>query len=141
MRIEQIKKLYNSVGVHALRENEIVTLINAIIAERDSALAQNAEQLAVIEYAYNKLYILSHNRKDVSARLLGDADKGFEAVRAYLSLNKTPTQHLRDRDAEAGRAGFVAGYSKGWNDFGGCGEFRRDMTADQHAEKVRRGEV
>jgi hypothetical protein len=141
MRIEQIKKLYNSVGVHALRENEIVTLINAIIAERDNALAQNAEQLAVIEYAYNKLYILSHNRKDVSARLLGDADKGFEAVRAYLSLNKTPTQHLRDRDAEAGRAGYQQGIHEWRTAEMNYKSFDITFASTEYAEKVRRGEV
>ena len=117
------------------------TEIEKLTAERDNALAQNAEQLAVIEYAYNKLYILSHNRKDVSARLLGDADKGFEAVRAYLSLNKTPTQHLRDRDAEAGRAGYQQGIHEWRTAEMNYKSFDITFASTEYAEKVRSGEV
>lgn len=69
---------------------------------RNSALAAQVDvQLKVIEYAHNKLYILSHNRKDVSARCLTDADKGFKAVDDYLSANKSPQQCLAEIKAEA----------------------------------------
>lgn len=52
----------------------------------------------------------------------------------------TPQQHMRDVRAEAGRAGFVAGYSKGWNDFDDVNGFRREPLADQYAERVKAGE-
>ena len=44
-----------------------------------------------------------------------------------------------DAIVEAGRDGFVAGYSKGWNDYAGVGRFRREELADAYAAKVREG--
>lgn len=51
----------------------------------------------------------------------------------------TPSRHLRNIQAEAGRDGFVAGYSKGWNDYAGPHGFRREELADAYAAKVREG--
>lgn len=49
--------------------------------------------------------------------------------------------HLRELRAEAGRSGFVSGYSKGWNDFGGDAGFRREELANQYADSILKGEV
>lgn len=54
--------------------------------ERDTLEAANASLVKVLEYADNKLYILTHNRNDVSARLLVDADKAYMAVNQALSI-------------------------------------------------------
>ena len=67
------------------------TQIIELTVERDNALAQNAELIA---YA-------------------ADAERWFNKhdPNGYISPKREIVkQHLRDRDAEKGRAGFVAGY-------------------------------
>jgi hypothetical protein len=143
---------------------------NAIIAERDNALAQNAELVAMVE-ALRQLFPLRV--------LLGCDDHLNYPIRQYNDVveqfNKTPTQHLRDRaaevvkewikigltpeqyqdfkvsrdglalQAEAGRAGFVAGFElcqstmpPPW-----CAlvSVNYHGVAEQYANKVRRGDV
>ena len=68
----------------------------------------------------------------------------FHAMRnGYSSVHATPTQHLRDRDAEKGRAGFIAGYESAWAECFGIEkpQFLSAHKSDQYAEKVRSGEV
>ena len=96
--------------------------LRKLVSQRDSALSQNAELVA---YA-------------------ADAERWFNKhdPNGYVSPKRELVkQHLRDRDAEVGRAGFVKGYSKGWNDYDDTYGFRREELADAHAEKVRSGEV
>jgi succinate dehydrogenase flavin-adding protein (antitoxin of CptAB toxin-antitoxin module) len=66
------------------------------------ALQAQVEQLReVLRYADNKLYILTHNRKDVSPRLLTDADKGYKAVHeAVLGFEDNLNVFVAKRDAE-----------------------------------------
>lgn len=54
------------------------------------------------------------------------------------TLDSTPNQHLRDSDAEVGRAGFVAGCLQGQNY---CSIMTNEQASEIYAEKVRRGEV
>lgn len=66
------------------------------------ALQAQVEQLReVLRYADNKLYILTHNRKDVSPRLLTDADKGYKAVHeTVLGFEDNLNVFVAKRDAE-----------------------------------------
>jgi hypothetical protein len=56
---------------------------------------------------------------------------------------KTPAQHLRDRDAEKGRAAFVAGFYKAKQvydcELGQCATDLDEMASD-YAERVKAGE-
>lgn len=107
--------------------------IEALKAERDALAAQVEVQNDVIKYAHNKLYILSHNRNDVSARCIGDADKAFKVVDDYLLANKTPQQCLRDVQAEAGRKGYLEAALNFDPDYDAW------WSASQYAESVRQG--
>ena len=84
--------------------------LEKVTAERDAALAQVVALRKVLDYADNKLYILMHNREDVSERLLGDADKAFKVVRDTISQTATQQHHLHQVRADAGRDGFNAGF-------------------------------
>lgn len=107
---------------------------NAIIAERDSALAQNAELVAKIDRMQTFIKLSARKWEGVA-----------EVEPTFCNLlrvaNENPQQCLRDRDAEVGRAGFVAGVK--------YAHIRPDvvlpkvieMVACDYAEKVRRGEV
>jgi predicted nucleic acid-binding Zn-ribbon protein len=56
-------------------------------------------------------------------------------------VNKTPTQHLRDHDAEVGRAGFIAGFEKCIKDHNIVFIASNYIGhSENYAEKVRRGE-
>lgn len=70
--------------------------------QRILELEAQIEQLReVLRYADNKLYILTHNRKDVSPRLLTDADKGYKAVHeAVLGFKDNLNVLVAKRDAE-----------------------------------------
>lgn len=85
------------------------------LMERHDALFVQVDQLReVLRYADNKLYILTHNRKDVSLRLLTDADKAYKAVHdTVLGFKDDLHLFVAKRDAEikaqAGRDGFLEG--------------------------------
>lgn len=134
IELDELRELDDLLNAYFIARNNG----DKLIAERDSALAQNAELVAHI-LALSQAVIVAEpyviNAYKQCAASWADRHLVEKAAKA------TPTQHLRDRDAEVGRAGFVVGYSYGWNDFGGDGEFRRDAMSSQYAEKVRRGEV
>lgn len=62
--------------------------LKEVTAERDALQEANTSIMKVLQYADNKLYILTHNRDDVSARLLVDADKAYMAVNQALSITE-----------------------------------------------------
>lgn len=83
------------------------------------ALKAQVEQLReVLLYADNKLYILTHNRKDVSPRLLTDADKGYKAVHeAVLGFKDNLNVLAAKRDKEIQADAYWKGYVAGGDDF------------------------
>ena len=143
-------------------------------SERDTAMAQNLEQLnnclAALQIANKRIDKLekynldlaneSHNKSNMidyerskNAELVAQVanltgvmqsmadshleDGETEAAEQFLiHINKTPAQHLRDRDAEAGRAGFLEGSNRVYKSVENA-----ELAANQYAEKVRRGEV
>lgn len=109
-------------------------LIDGKIVTRDDyrALAAQVEVLRrELQACQNVLHSLAHVGQ-VTPAYANDAKKVLAA---------TPQQHLAEIRAQAGRDGFVAGYSKGWNDFDGADGFRREPLANQYADSIRRGEV
>lgn len=112
----------------------------ALIAERDAALANNAELVAQVE-------VLQDAAIKVCLRLDHDGVSTFGIAEDIENLqqvvNATPTQCLRDIQAEAGRAGFVAGYGKCWRESYGTkpNTDSVDEYADSYADRVKAGEV
>lgn len=107
--------------------------IEGLTAERDALAAQVEALRKVLEYADNKLYILTHNRKDVSSRLIGDADKAFKVVRDTLA--KSPAACLAQVRAEA-----VMDFAKEVAETGELSFSASDFVADfanQYAESIR----
>ena len=112
-----------------------VDQIDTIIAERDNALTQNAELVAQNENMKSSLIFVSSVFSGDNAK---DHAEHIDWPAIYKLTTATPTQHLRDRDAEVGRAGFVACLNLA-NSAGL--EWVTYHDADQYAEKVRRDEV
>ena len=125
----------------------------AIVAERDSALAQNAELVAMVDRLNNfsnERIAMAATLRNCIEKVLGCEELVFNSdvvlvVSSELvddircALDATPTQHLRDRDAEVGRAGFVEGVRQmAENEIGWFGH-DVDSCANQYAEKVRSG--
>ncbi len=107
---------------------------NAIIAERDNALAQNAELVAQVVDLKSacQLAIDMFKVNDIN---VPNTIETLEDV-----VNATPAQCLSDIQAEAGRAGFMACCA--WID---SDEVKRtysdEQAANQYAERVKAGEV
>ena len=102
------------------------------------ALAQNAELVAQVGGLRQGLI---DARKWVDERNnVCDKSKDFCDTLTLL-IEATPAQHLRDRDAEVGRAGFVAGLNYPDKVYFQDATSDPNLAADQYAEKVRRGEV
>lgn len=120
-------------ALHLIAENNSLKEQNAALAAQVEALRE------ALEYADNKLYILTHNRNDVSARLIGDADKAFKVVRDALS-QPAATHHLAEVKAQAGRAGFVAGYLL-CNDGSPLIKHNYEGFADKYADQADRKSV
>lgn len=97
--------------------------------------AQNAELVAQVALLCEKL-------KDIEDT---ESDKPYvyrlQAKQALRLANDSPAQHLCDRDAEAGRAGWLACWN--WissNEEINFVEANFDDFANQYAERVRAGE-
>lgn len=112
---------------------------NTIISERDNALAQNAELVASnLEQLNNCLAALQIANKRI------DKLEKYNLDLANESHNKSNMiDYERSKNADAARAGFVAGYHKMHIEFVGSlsPSGSAESAADQYAEKVRRGEV
>lgn len=110
MNKEKIKELALANGFKLKEQPDGTMDLNPYVFEFAAALERVAtaelkaqvEQLReVLRYADNKLYILTHNRKDVSPRLLTDADKGYKAVHeAVLGFEDNLNVFVAKRDAE-----------------------------------------
>jgi hypothetical protein len=59
--------------------------------------------------------------------------------RFEAALKVSPTQCLREIQAEAGRAGFVAGYNSGFADRGLNRSFSPEWHASHYAHDIRKG--
>lgn len=104
---------------------------NAIIAERDAALAKNAELVAQV------------GRMQTFIRMSADKWKNTpELEPTFLNLlrvaNQQPEEALREICAEAGRAGFVE--ASQYN-FTVVSDHFINGHADEYAERVKAGEV
>ena len=109
--------------------------IRELTAERDAALAQNAELVAQVEIVRSGLI---DARKWVDERNnVCDKAKDFCDTLTDI-IESTPTQCLRDIQAEAGRAGFVE--ASQYN-FTVVSDHFINGHADEYAERVKAGEV
>lgn len=106
-----------------------------LTAERDAALAQNAELVAQVE-------TLKQCIKDWCGTLRYQSVAGSYvqfSEKQQAAINSTPTQCLRDVKAEAGRDGFVAGYLRAIHWPTSCDENHAGYNADQYAARVKAG--
>lgn len=108
--------------------------IEKLLDERDNALAQNTELVAQVEYVKSHFYELI----EVAQRC--DSWESFPQKpidTAIAALESTPTQHLRDRDAEV-----VSKFIEFMHKSSDCQLCERSLNnASEYAEKVRRGEA
>jgi myosin heavy subunit len=111
------------------------TQIIELTAECDNALAQNAELVAQVEKMRSALELAFISVKTCYKQ---DLAPYSDVVQVEKAIKLSPKNNLRDRDAEVGRAGFVACLNLA-NSAGL--EWVTYHDADQYAEKVRRGEV
>ena len=110
----------------------IIGDIEKLTAERDAALAQNAELVAQVEVL--RIAALNAIQQMSGGEAKADLRDAYDA---------TPTQCLRDIQAEAGRAGFVAGANWLY-----ASQLETDVieddkvdAANRYAERVKAGEV
>lgn len=106
--------------------------IELLKTERDALAAQNKILLDALNLALPSVEACykQHMATWETLFLLREAAKA------------TPQQCLRDVQAEAGRAGFIAGFNEsgeGFNGEYGASEKRIYQLADEHAAKVRQG--
>lgn len=96
-------------------------------AERDALAAHNQTLVSVLGRMVERFEI--HNESSEIIK------------RAIQVLDATPQQHLAEIRAEAGRAGFVAGYHKMHIGFVGtlAPSGGAESAADQYVEKLRQG--
>jgi hypothetical protein len=117
-----------------------VDQIDTIIAERDNALAQNAELVAQVENLKSSLIFVASVFSGDNAK---EHAEYIDWSEIHNLISKTPAQHLRDRDAEKGRAAFVAGFYKAKQvydcELGQCATDLDEMASD-YAERVKAGE-
>ena len=130
-----LNRLYESLGIDSsdgeIRFKWAMLAIEDIKRERDNALAQNAELVAQVAKLTGVMQSMADSHLE---------DGETEAAEQFLiHINKTPAQHLRDRDAEAGRAGFLA--CSQWINDEDDGRHTVTEAGDEYAEKVRKGEV
>jgi hypothetical protein len=112
--------------------------IEGLTAERDALQARVELLRDALSEAQQTIGFLSHHLRGrmAEAAIIDMAEKADSWA---VILNQSPTACLAQVRAEAGRAGFVSGYSKGWNDYAGVYGFRREPLADQYAERIRQG--
>ena len=135
-----LNRLYESLGIDSsdgeIRFKWAMIAIGDVKSERDAALAQNAELVAQV------------GRMQTFIRMSADKWKNTpELEPTFLNLlrvaNQQPEEALREICAEAGRAGFVAGYGKCWRESYGTkpNTDSVDEYADSYADRVKAGEV
>lgn len=110
--------------------NEQRDQIAQLTAERDALAAK-------LQAVSDEIMAIINDSHGVSGYHLNGKVATWDSFDIVDLVIKTPQHHLHQVRADAGRDGFVAGYSKGWNDFGGAGTFRRETLANQYADKIR----
>lgn len=112
---------------------ELTCSSEKLTTEHDNALAQNTELVAQAENLKSSLIFVASVFSGDNAK---EHAEHIDWSEIHNLISKLPTQHLRDHDAEVGRAGYQAclqniGYHEPeWQD-----------DANAYAEKVRRGEL
>lgn len=130
---------YSKVPLKLCDAQRLEVEFNAIIAERDAALAQNAELVAQAERMRSALELAFISVKTCYKQ---DWAPYSDVVTVEKAIKLSPTQCLREVEAKAGRAGFIAGtdnyfdrhYDKAVSD-------EVLAAADQYADLIRRGEL
>lgn len=134
---QELREIRNDIGAN--QEESTADEVRRVIAERDSALAQNAELVARnLEKLNNCLDALQIANKRIEKLEKYNLDLANE------SHNKSNMiDYERSKNAESARNGFIAGYHKMHIDFVGslAPDGSAEHAATQYAEKVRRGEV
>lgn len=125
------------------RDSKIVELqarLEHAVSQRDNALAQNAELVAQVERLRAALTGLkeSYCRDPFKATSAERAEDGKRLSEVSDLIKLTPTQCLREVEAKAGRAGFVAGYML-CNDGSPLIAHNYQGFADNYAESIKAG--
>ena len=109
-----------------------VDQIDTIIAERDNALAQNAELVAQVENLKSSLIFVASVFSGDNAK---EHAEYIDWSEMHNLISKTPAQHLRDRDAEV-----VSKFIEFMHNSSDCQLCEKSLeVASQYAGKVRRG--
>ena len=115
--------------------------IRELTAERDAALAREAELVAQVEnlrYVARELSGCIDEYEGLEEKSLRNAMFDFNR-RLQVRIPATPTQCLRDIQAEAGRAGFLEGVRQmAENEIGWFGN-DADSCANHYALRVKAG--
>ena len=127
-----LNRLYESLGIDSsdgeIRFKWAMIAIEDIKRERDNALAQNAKLVAQLVAI-----------QDAALKPRGATRQQWIDNIKRHALTITAREHLSDRDAEVGRAGFLEGVRQmAENEIGWFGH-DADSCANHYAEKVRRG--
>lgn len=112
-----------------LTENELRQQIGELLDVRDSL----SQKLRAAQHEAEALAATVEALRDALTRI-SEWPEGAQASIAIQALSLTPQQHLRDVEAKAGRAGFIAGY-----EYASYGSFPKEF-ADEYAERVKDGE-
>lgn len=122
----------------AIKEGSYIDEIEKLTAEREQLQQQNQQLAAQVEVtkqvAIDAIACISRSGTKVCA------DPMFVMQQLQGRLEETPNQCLREIQAEAGRAGFVAGYML-CNDGIPLIKHNYQGFADKYAERVKAGEL
>lgn len=127
---QELREIRDAAGASCI--DSTADEVRRIVVERDAALSQNAELVAMVTV---QAEFLRHVKKCL-------AKNGEYAPLTHKEIDDliaaTPTQHLRQIQAEAGRAGFIAGvslYDSGYT----ISSDEIEAEANKYAAKVRQG--
>ncbi len=108
------------------------------IAELEQKNSELAAQVEVLRDAATKITLRADNDGVSTGGIMEDVLNLRDAI------NATSSQCLKRTQAEAGQAGFIAGYSKCWTDTTGALKVPSGIIsniANRYAERVKAGEV
>lgn len=127
---------YSKVPLKLCDAQRLEVEFNAIIAERDAALAQNAELVAQAERMRSALELAFISVKTCYKQ---DWAPYSDVVTVEKAIKLSPTQCLREVEAKAGRAGFLA--CSEWIDNDDYKFHTVAEAADDYAARVKAGDV
>lgn len=136
----QTTKLNQQLQTLLAKDDEIIR----VKSERDALAAQAEALRSAIEPFATGGVCSAIDREDYSImrERIKDWHGAIEFKKAQDAYNSTPQQCLRDVQAEAGRAGFIAGFNfsyEGFNSEYGASEKVISTLADEYAATVRKG--